>query len=162
MLCQRSRIQQCRFRLCELFKVYPFEVSVFVFAGNPNFVGLVAGAAVVLSNVYVVLHGLVVSGLPLFLQSNLEVYSFWHDFIGVFAVGSVIGSGSSVEFSFLDQFSNAGGSFDQVDGPVLVDVASVVTVVEFGTFFFNNWFAYNVVNRINFFEVNGYLSLIHI
>ena len=34
-----------------------------------------------------------------------------------------------------------------------------MTVVEFGTFFFNNWFAYNVVNRSNFFEVNGYIYI---
>ena len=43
-------------------------------------------------------------------------------------VREVIVLGSFVQFSFFYQVSNAGGFFDQVDGPVLVNVAGVVTV----------------------------------
>ena len=128
-----------------------------VFTGNPNFVGLVG--TIVVRNVYVVLHSLVGNSLPLFLQSNFEVYSFWHDFIGVFAVRSVVFSGSFVQFSFFYQVSNAGGFFNQVDGPVLVDVAGVVTVTNFYAtifYFIDVWFTDNVISTINFCKVNSY------
>src|SRR5699024_1876594 len=65
--------------------------------------------------------------------------------------------------SFLDEVSNAVVLFDQVDGPVLVDVASVVTMS-------NNFFNQRWVNTwvdstsvlfycINFREVNFYSSV---
>ena len=82
----------------------------------------------VVSDVYVVFQSFRSCGLPLFLQCNLEVYSVWHDFIGVVSVRQVVYLISFVQFSFFDQFTNTGGFFDQVDGPVLIDVASVVVV----------------------------------
>ena len=132
------------------------NVSVFVFTGNPNFVGLLC-FVVVVSYVYVVFQSFRSCGLPLILESDLEVYSVWHDFLCIFVVGSVIGSCSFVQFSFLNQFSNASGFFDQVDGPVLVDVASVVTI--FYNFTRVNWFACRIVSTIYTFQVNCYVSV---
>ena len=74
-------------------------------------------------------------------------------------VRSVINSGSFVQLSFFDQFSNAGGFFDQVDGPVLVDVAGVVTVINNRTFLINAWFTNPFIIAFNFNEVYSSINL---
>ena len=137
--------------------VGPGEVNIFpivVYIGTryPNFVGLVV-LVVVVSNVYVVGQGLFVNGLPLVLQSDLEVYTVWSDLIGVVLVGVVIVGGSFVQLSLLDQLSNTAGFLDQVDGPVLVDVASVDNIIFIGAI--PDWFADFIIGALNLGRFNG-------
>src|SRR5699024_1634120 len=108
-------------------EIYSSDVRSFVFTGNPNFVGGVL-VGLVVSNVYVVLHVSSFSQFPCIFQGNLQVYSVWHDFAGVVFVRQVVNFVSFVQLSLLNEVSNAVVLFDQVDGPVLVDVAGVVTV----------------------------------
>ena len=138
-------------------EVYVFEVVVSVGAFNPYFVGLFAG--LVVSNVYIVFNGFFVNELPGVFQSNLYVYSVSNDVSIESGVRSYVSSSSSVQLSFSNQLFDFGGrTFDQVDGPVLVDFAGVVVIV-----FFNAgvaWFTSFVIGAILANDGNGYIIVI--
>ena len=137
-------------------EVYGLNVVVSVGTRYPNFVGLVVASVV--SYVYVVSQGLFVNSLPGVFQLNLEVYSVWHDLIGVFLVGSVVVSGSFVQLSVINQLSNALGFLDEVDGPMFVNVAGVVTVVNHNFVVVSNfdvWFVNNIVGSFFLSQVDG-------
>ena len=130
--------------------VCPLEVNCLgcwsIFTGNPYLVGLVTS---IVSYVYIVFHVYGVFQFPFFLQGNFYVYAIYNEVFCVFAVGFNIYWSSFVEFSFFNDLFSITSIFDQVDGPVLVDVASVVVVR--CNFISIDWFADRFISTINAF-----------